>query len=85
MVFGVEMGREVWRRGQMRIGFVEEQCFKFGVKAAKKTIPREQRRNQKTIWGTVSKGLAQFNSFRLLIYDKKIEPSGNWGRLLVTN
>ena len=32
MVFGVEMGREVGRRGQIRIGFVEEQCFKFGVK-----------------------------------------------------
>jgi len=32
MVFGVETGREVGRRGQIRIGFVEEECFKFGVK-----------------------------------------------------
>ena len=32
MVFGVETGREVGGRGQIRIGFVEEQCFKFGVK-----------------------------------------------------
>jgi len=32
MVFGVETGREVGRRGQIRIGFVEEQCFKFEVK-----------------------------------------------------
>ena len=32
MVFGVETGREVVGRGQIRIGFVEEQCFKFGVK-----------------------------------------------------
>ena len=32
MVFGVETGREVGRRGQLRIGFVEEQCFKSGVK-----------------------------------------------------
>jgi len=32
MVFGVETGREVERRG-IRVGFVEEQCFKFfGVK-----------------------------------------------------
>jgi len=32
MVFGIEMEREVGGRGQIRIGFVEEQCFKFGVK-----------------------------------------------------
>jgi len=32
MVFGVEMGSEVGRRGGIRIGFVEEQCFQFGVK-----------------------------------------------------
>jgi len=32
MVFGVEMGREARRRGQIRIGLVEEQGFKFGVK-----------------------------------------------------
>ena len=32
MVFGVETWREVGGRGQIRIGFVEEQCFKFGVK-----------------------------------------------------
>ena len=32
MVFGVKTGSEVGRRGQIRIGFVEEQCFKFGVK-----------------------------------------------------
>jgi len=32
MVFGVEAGREVGRRGQIRIGFVEEQCFRLGVK-----------------------------------------------------
>ena len=32
LVFGVETGREVGRRGQMRIGFVEEQCFEFEVK-----------------------------------------------------
>ena len=31
MVFGVETGREVGRSGQIRIGFVEEQCFEFGV------------------------------------------------------
>jgi len=31
-VFGVEAGREVGRRGQIRIGFVEERCFKFGAK-----------------------------------------------------
>jgi len=31
-VFGVETGREVGRRGQIRIGFVEEQCFRFGMK-----------------------------------------------------
>jgi len=30
--FGVETGREQRRRGQVRIGFVAEQCFKFGVK-----------------------------------------------------
>jgi len=30
MVFGVETGREVGRREQIRTGFVEEQCFKFG-------------------------------------------------------
>jgi len=32
MVFGVVTGREVGRRGQIRTGFFEEQCFKFGVK-----------------------------------------------------
>ena len=32
MVFGVETGRKVGRIGQIRIGFVEEQYFKFGVK-----------------------------------------------------
>jgi len=32
MVFGVETGRAVGRRGQIRIGFVEEHCFQFGVK-----------------------------------------------------
>ena len=32
MVFGVDTGREVGGRGHIRIGFVEEQCFKFGVK-----------------------------------------------------
>ena len=31
-MFGVETGREVGGRGLIRIGFVEEQCFKFGVK-----------------------------------------------------
>jgi len=30
MVFGVETGREV---GQIRIGFVEKQCFQFEVRA----------------------------------------------------
>ena len=32
MVFGFETGREVGRRGWIRIGFVEEQCFQFGAK-----------------------------------------------------
>ena len=32
MVFGVETEREVGRRGRIKIGFVEEQCFLFGVK-----------------------------------------------------
>jgi len=32
MVFGVETWRVVGGRRQIRIGFVEEQCFKFGVK-----------------------------------------------------
>jgi len=32
MVFGVETGREVGRREQIRIGFIEEKCFQFGVK-----------------------------------------------------
>ena len=31
MVFGVETGREVGRSGKIRIGFVEDQCFKSGV------------------------------------------------------
>jgi len=31
-MFRVETGREVGRRGQIRQGFVEEQCFKFGMK-----------------------------------------------------
>jgi len=29
MVLGVEMGREVWWRGWIRIGFAKEQCFQF--------------------------------------------------------
>src|SRR6218665_507511 len=29
MVFGVETGRYVGRRGQIRKGFVQEPCFKF--------------------------------------------------------
>ena len=32
MVFGVETEREVGRSGQIRIGFVEDQCVQFGVK-----------------------------------------------------
>jgi len=32
MVDGVETRRQVGRRGQIRIVFVEEQCFKFGAK-----------------------------------------------------
>jgi len=32
MVFGVETEREVERRGRIRIGLVEEQCFQIGVK-----------------------------------------------------
>jgi len=32
MVFGFEPGREVESRGQIRIGFAEEQYLKFGVK-----------------------------------------------------
>jgi len=32
MVFGVETGMAVGRIGQIRIGFVEEQCFQFEVK-----------------------------------------------------
>jgi len=32
MVFGVEIGKEVGRRRLVRIGFVEECCFRFGVK-----------------------------------------------------
>ena len=32
MVFGVKTGREVGRRGWIRIGFVEKQGFKFGLK-----------------------------------------------------
>jgi len=32
MVFGVETGKEVGGTGQIKIGFVEEQCFKLGVK-----------------------------------------------------
>ena len=31
IVFGVETGREVGKRGWIRIGFVEEQCFQFWV------------------------------------------------------
>src|SRR6218665_1403278 len=31
MVFRVGTGREVGRRGQLRKGFVEEQCFYFGM------------------------------------------------------
>jgi len=33
VVLGVDTRRELWRRGQIRIGFVEEQCFKFALKA----------------------------------------------------
>src|SRR6218665_1594153 len=36
MVFEVDKGREVGRRGQIRIMFVEEQCFKFGMKELKR-------------------------------------------------
>jgi len=32
MVFGVDTGREVEGRGQIRIEYAEEQCFKFGLK-----------------------------------------------------
>jgi len=32
MVFGVETGREVGRRGRISAGFVEEQRFQFIVK-----------------------------------------------------
>ena len=32
MVFGVETGKEVGRRGQIRIRFIEEKCFQYGVK-----------------------------------------------------
>jgi len=32
MVFGVEMGRNVRRRGRIKMIFVEEQCFQFGMK-----------------------------------------------------
>src|SRR6218665_3896206 len=32
MVFGVETGREVRGRRQIRIGLAKEQCFQFGVK-----------------------------------------------------
>jgi len=32
MVFGVETEREVGRRGQIRKGFVEQQCLKIRVK-----------------------------------------------------
>jgi len=32
MVFEIEKRRKIGRRGQIRIGFVEEQCFKLGVK-----------------------------------------------------
>jgi len=32
IAFRVKMGREVRRRGWIRKGFVEEQCFKFGMK-----------------------------------------------------
>ena len=32
IVFRVETGREAGRRGQIRIGFLEEQCFKLGVR-----------------------------------------------------
>ena len=41
MVFGVETWREVGRKGQIRIGFVEEQCFKFGVKELWRDSRRE--------------------------------------------
>src|SRR6218665_2490786 len=32
MVFGIQMGREVWERQSIRIGFAKEQRFLFGVK-----------------------------------------------------
>jgi len=32
MVFRVELAREVGRRGYIKVGFVEKQCFQFGVK-----------------------------------------------------
>jgi len=32
MVFGTETGSGVGRRRRIRIGFVGQQCFKFGVK-----------------------------------------------------
>jgi len=39
MVFGVETGMDVGRRGQIRIGFAKEQCFKFGVKELWRAYP----------------------------------------------
>jgi len=33
MVFGVETGKEAWRKGSIRIGFAKEQRFQFGVRA----------------------------------------------------
>ena len=32
MVFGAEIGREVWGRASIRIGFAKDQCFQFGEK-----------------------------------------------------
>jgi len=32
MVFEVETGREVGKRGKIMIGFIEEKCFQFGMK-----------------------------------------------------
>ena len=40
MVLGVETGREVGKRGQIRKGFVEEQCFKFGVRVSALSLYR---------------------------------------------
>ena len=43
MVFGVEMGREVWRRGWIRIEFAKEQCFQFPSKSCREMARGEER------------------------------------------